>query len=268
MCKTVLYSIVAVSLLLAACTQEKSKADATIIPKIEPEKKKISYPKELTLDFIMGRFDPVQDSSFSHIMTQHADRAGMLMKTEAYEAFQKMYSAALDDGVRLVIKSAARNFNYQKGIWERKWTGETILSNGNNAKTTYAEPGVRAQKILEYSSMPGTSRHHWGTDIDFNSFDNRWFESGEGLKLFTWLEKNAESYGFCRPYTTKDSLRPHGYNEEKWHWSYTPLSDIYTAYAAEKMKASNVQGFAGSEVAEQLDVVNHYVLGINHNCNH
>ena len=246
--------------------QKKEKPVAPVIQAVEEPDRPIDFPESLTLDFIMGKFDPAQDSSFTPILTKHADRSGMLMKKEAYESFQKMYEDALQDGVQLVIRSAARNFDYQKGIWERKWTGETILSNGNNAMTTYADPGVRAQKILEYSSMPGTSRHHWGTDIDFNSFDNKWFESGEGLKLYNWLENNAEKYGFCRPYTAKDSLRPNGYNEEKWHWSYTPLSDIYTAFASEKMKANYVKGFAGSEVAEQLDVVNHYILGINHQC--
>jgi hypothetical protein len=114
--------------------------------------------------------------------------------------------------------------------------------------------------------MPGTSRHHWGTDIDFNSFNNQWFEKGKGLELFSWLEKNASSYGFCRPYTAKGKERPHGYNEEKWHWTYMPLSKIYTSYAEQYLKDNMISGFQGSKVAEQLNVVNHYVLGINKNC--
>jgi len=116
--------------------------------------------------------------------------------------------------------------------------------------------------------MPSTSRHHWGTDIDLNNFNNSYFESGEGLKVFEWLEQHAHEYGFCRPYTAKDSLRPNGYNEEKWHWSYTPLSDKFTDIAAQHLKDNMIQGFLGSQVADELDVVENYVLGINHGCRH
>lgn len=228
--------------------------------------KKLTYTYDITVDFLMGKFDPSLDTTFTTIASHYSDRVGLLMKKEAYTAFIKMYDAALKDGVKLVIRSAARNFDYQKTIWEKKWAGKTILSNGENAKSVYPIHVDRARKILEYSSMPGTSRHHWGTDIDFNSFNNSWFEQGEGLKVFTWLEQNAADYGYCRPYTIKDDNRPHGYNEEKWHWTYKPLSEVYTSYAQEHMNSSMISGFLGSDAAVELDVVSHYVLGINNNC--
>ena len=230
------------------------------------EKPSIQKDSSLTVDFITGHFNPAKDSSFVEISKKYADRHGMYMKKEAYEAFKKMWSDAQKENINLVIRSAARNFDYQKGIWERKWTGETILSNGENASKVYENEKDRALKILEYSSMPGTSRHHWGTDIDFNNFNNEWFESGEGLKLFNWLEKNAHEYGFCRPYTTKGEERPHGYNEEKWHWSFMPLSQKYTQFAKEHLNNNNISGFKGSNVADNIDIVNKYILGINHSC--
>ena len=182
--------------------------------------------------------------------------------------FKKLHAAAQKEGINLVIRSAARNFDYQKGIWERKWNGETILSSGENAKIQYPDAKSRALKILEYSSMPGTSRHHWGTDIDVNSFENSWFESGEGLKLFNFMETTGKSFGFCRPYTRKDASRPEGYNEEKWHYSYMPISKHYTDFAEKHLNNSLIKGFLGSEVANEIDVVNNYVLGINRSCNH
>ena len=216
----------------------------------------------------MGHFTPEKDPAFTLITKEHADREGMYMRKEAYGSFLKMKAAAAAEGISLQIRSATRNFDYQKGIWERKWTGETKLSSGEDASVTFEEPKVRAQQILKYSSMPGTSRHHWGTDIDLNNFNNSWFESGEGLKLFTWLEAHAHEYGYCRPYTTKDNTRPDGYNEEKWHWSYTPISDSLTAQAELLLKDEMITGFLGSEVAGDLDVVRKYVLGINHGCRH
>jgi len=136
-----------------------------------------------------------------------------------------MYNAAKADGIDLVVRSATRNFSYQRGIWERKWSGKTKLSDGVNAATDITVDRDRAVKIMNYSAMPGASRHHWGTDIDLNSFNNSYFESGTGLKVYKWLEQNAHKYGYCRPYTPKNNGRT-GYEEEKWHWSYTPLSKL------------------------------------------
>jgi len=220
------------------------------------------------LKYLMGKFNPKQDPNFVAVLPVHADQAGRYIRKEAYDAFIKMYEAAKADGIHLIIKSATRNFDYQKGIWERKWTGQTKLSSGEDASKAYIAATDRATNILKYSSMPGTSRHHWGTDIDLNNFNNAWFEKGEGLKLFTWLEAHASTYGFCRPYTAKDNARPDGYNEEKWHWSYMPVSQKLTDLAEAVMEDEMLQGFMGSEVAPELDVVRKYVLGVNHGCRH
>jgi LAS superfamily LD-carboxypeptidase LdcB len=220
------------------------------------------------LDFITGKFDPSTDTSFVLIEKKYADREGMYIKKQAYLSFVKMWERAKEDNISLIIRSATRNFEYQKSIWERKWKGETILSNGENAFLKYKEDSSRALKILEYSSMPGTSRHHWGTDIDLNSFDNKWFEQGEGLAVFNWLSQHASDFGFCRPYTKKDALRPYGYNEEKWHWSYVPLSKHYTEFASQNLHNNDINGFMGSDVCSVLSVVEKYVLGINKNCYH
>lgn len=218
--------------------------------------------------YLLGKFDPDKQANFVKIPLKYADREGMYIHKETLSAFDKMYAAALDQGINLQIRSATRNFDYQKGIWERKWTGETKLSTGQDASVSFPKAIDRASSILQYSSMPGTSRHHWGTDIDLNSFDNKWFESGEGLKLFQWLEANAHLYGFCRPYTAKNAERPQGYNEEKWHWSYMPLSEELTDYAEAWLTEKMIKGFMGSEVAEELKVVRNYVLGINRGCRH
>jgi len=227
-----------------------------------------SRQDSIDLNYIMGKYDPTKDTAFIEIPVTYADRKGMYLRKETYSDFLKMYEAAKAKGIHLQIRSATRNFDYQKGIWERKWTGETILSTGENASTAFPDYKLRAEKILNYSSMPGTSRHHWGTDLDLNNFNNAWFESGEGLKLFQWLEAHAHEYGFCRPYNKKDSNRPQGYNEEKWHWSYTPLSRQLTTTAEKFLRDSMIVGFRGSEVAAELEVVKNYVLGINKGCLH
>ena len=252
--------IVICVLMFVACAEEPSKE--IVLSGVSTEQLKLD---SASIAYITGKFDPSQHQDFELIAATHADRTGMYIRKEAYSAFQKMYEAAKREGINLVIRSAARNFDYQKGIWERKWTGQTILSNGKNASTDYNNDSIRARRILEYSSMPGSSRHHWGTDIDLNSFENSWFESGEGLRVFNWLEANAASYGFCRPYTAKGGARPFGYNEEKWHWSYLPIAEDLTQKAA-YLPDSVFSGYLGDNTSQQIDILDHYILGINSDC--
>lgn len=218
--------------------------------------------------YLMGHFDPSQHPLFVEVPAAHADRSGLFMRKEAYEAYVNMTDEAAKAGLKLVIKSATRNFNYQKGIWERKWTGATTLSDGTNLGKTKMPDQTKALKILEYSSMPGTSRHHWGTDIDLNAFTNDWFESGEGLKIYEWLQLHAEDYGFVQVYTPKGPQRPDGYNEEKWHWSYKPISSALTAEAKATLSDDDIMGFKGDKTPTQIGVVEKYILGINKACFH
>jgi len=221
---------------------------------------------EFTLDYLMGKFDPAGHPDFTLVDPQYASREGMYLRKDTYEAFKKMHAAALEDSVQLVIRSATRNFESQKGIWEAKWTGQRKIEGGQDATKAFPDPKERALKILKFSSMPSTSRHHWGTDIDLNNLTNAYFEKGEGLKVYTWLQANAADFDFCQPYTAKDAGRPFGYNEEKWHWSYLPVAQPLTYKAARELNDEMISGFMGSEVAGEIDVVEKYVLGINPEC--
>lgn len=218
------------------------------------------------IGYIMGKFEPQSHKLFVVIPSKYADRKGLLMREEALTSYIKMYDSAKAKGVHLVVKSATRNFDYQKGIWERKWSGATILSDGTDLGKSTLSAKDKALKILEYSSMPGTSRHHWGTDIDLNSFSNPYFEEGEGKKVYDWLIANASEYGFVQVYTPKGTDRPDGYQEEKWHWSYYPIASQLLQEAKEYLSNSDIKGFNGSETAESIDVVGKYVLGVNKAC--
>lgn len=225
-----------------------------------------SFTPIYPLTYLMGKFDPATHPDFVAIETIYADRGGLYLHKDTYAAFKKMHAAAAADGIKLVIRSATRNFQSQKGIWEAKWEGSRKIENGKDASRAYPDPKTRASKILEYSSMPSTSRHHWGSDIDLNNFTNEWFEKGEGLKIYTWLQMHAADYGFCQPYTAKDAARPNGYNEERWHWSYLPLARPLTEQARRQLTHEMIEGFQGAEVAQDIQVVQNYVLGINADC--
>ena len=65
--------------------------------------------------------------------------------------------------------------------------------------------------------MPSTSRHHWGTDIDINGFDDYFSEENKKAnKEYRWLVINAPKFDFFQVYTEKgEGKRRTGYNEEK-----------------------------------------------------
>jgi len=221
---------------------------------------------EYSIEYLMGKFNPIEHADFIEVPLEYADQKGRYIRKEVLEAFINMYNEAAKEGIFLKIKSATRNFDHQKTIWENKWLGKTILEDGVNALKDIKNPKERALKILQYSSMPGTSRHHWGTDMDFNSFNNDWFDQGEGLKLYTWLKINAHKYGFCQPYTAINEERPNGYFEEKWHWTYLPTSTRLTDLAKIQLTDEMISGFKGSETALEIGVVSKYILGIHPSC--
>jgi len=212
-------------------------------------------------NYLLGKFDPSTHTQFSKLSDEHArgSAKGASLRKETYEAFIKMSDAAKKEGVDLVIISATRNFESQKRIWENKWNGKVQVEGRD--LTTVSDPKERARLILLYSSMPGTSRHHWGTDMDLNSLENSFFESGEGLKIYQWLTTHAAKYGFCQPYTSKTGGRT-GYEEEKWHWSYLPLSGEFLESYQKQIRYSDIKGFAGSEVAKSIEVIKKYVSGV------
>jgi LAS superfamily LD-carboxypeptidase LdcB len=259
--KPMYWIIIALNIFSCGTAQENPKDQTEAVVNEEPTQSSDSDSSFLNIDYLTGKFEPSTQEGFIKIETAYSDGSEMWIRKDAYEAFLKMHEAAKKDGIHLKIISAARNFNRQKQIWEAKWTGARLVE-GKDLSKAIPEAGKRAYKILEYSSMPGTSRHHWGTDIDLNNLEPSWFKSGEGAKIYAWLSTHAADYGFCQPYTKKGESRPHGYNEEHWHWSYQPVASKLTEFARQNLKNEMISGFKGSEAATEIDVVGKYVLGI------
>jgi|TARA_R110002020_G_scaffold63136_1_gene168229 LAS superfamily LD-carboxypeptidase LdcB len=146
------------------------------------------------------------------------------MHKDAKAAFLKMKAAAAKDGITIEVVSAYRNFQRQKEIFEGKY--QRFTNQG-------LAPLDAIKKIIEYSTIPGTSRHHWGTDIDIidggvsprpKSVLQPELFHGKGpfCKLKEWLNSNANSFGFFEVYT--DNANRRGFKYEPWHFSYAPVS--------------------------------------------
>lgn len=216
--------------------------------------------------YVMGKFEPALHPDFLEVPKEYnVGGYTMHLRKETLSAFLEMQKSAKEDGVDLKIASATRNFIYQKKLWENKWSGFT-LDEGKDLSKSIPDGLLRFKKILEYSSAPGTSRHHFGSDIDINDANTAYFEKEIGKKVYEWLTLNASRFGFCQPYNLKNENRPTGYNEEKWHWSYLPLARTFTEQYKNLVQTEDINGFLGSEYVPQLNLINDYVLGINPEC--
>jgi len=170
------------------------------------------------------------------------------MQKETFNAFNKMKAAALKEGILIKEVSAYRSFKHQKSIWNRKY--DSYISQG-------LTPNSAIKKIVEYSTLPGTSRHHWGTDIDIRDgyvktpkhvlMESNYSENGIYGKLKNWMDANSEKFGFYLVYTNNKNRK--GFKYEPWHYSYKPLSknmlmefqkiDLKAFYSSIKLKGSN-----------------------------
>ena len=215
-----------------------------------------SWSDSVSVGFLLGQTNYEKNALFIQVPSNRSTKTCYLLK-EVNSAFDSMAVAAQKAGISLKVVSGGRNFEMQKAIWERKW--KSRRPNFNSDKET-------ALDILKYSSMPGTSRHHWGTDLDINSVDPGYFSSGKGKLEYEWLKKNAASFGFCQTYDNKSESKRTGYSEEKWHYTYMPISHKLLKQYNEKITNELIIGFLGSSTAKEIDVVKFYVNGISSLC--
>jgi len=147
------------------------------------------------------------------------------LRKEPGEHFLLMKKDASKAGFDIGVVSGFRSYEDQKLIWIRKY--KKYLSQGFSLKETI-------KKIIEYSTIPGTSRHHWGTDMDIidankpmpsDPLEAKHFQKGGIYADFKqWLEENANRYGFYEVYTNNPQRK--GFKYEPWHFSYYPLAKI------------------------------------------
>ena len=151
---------------------------------------------------------------------------GFRLRKQAYESFLKMKNEAEKEAINIQIVSSYRSFDHQNRIWTRKY---------NRFTKQGLSPEITLQKIIEYSTIPGTSRHHWATDIDIIDGNSKqpkhvlneehFHGNGPFCKLKEWMDKHSESFGFYIVYTNNANRK--GFKYEPWHYSYKPLSKSY-----------------------------------------
>jgi len=122
---------------------------------------------------------------------------------EAAVRWQRMQAAAGSDGIRLLIVSGFRSFDYQADLIRKKLlAGQTI------------------GEILRVNAAPGFSQHHSGAAVDVATPGSRPLtEEFEASDAFRWLVDNAAGFGFSLTYPRNNIW---GFVYEPWHWALTP----------------------------------------------
>ena len=139
------------------------------------------------------------------------------------EAFLDMNSAARKSGLSVRVVSSYRSFNHQNLIWTRKY---------KRYRSRQLSPQTAVNYNIRYTAIPGSSRHHWGTEIDVVDgtvktsqypLNTKHYHGNGMYKSFReWMDYNAHKYGFYRVYTNDHTRR--GFRYEPWHYSFAELA--------------------------------------------
>ncbi|WP_150540102.1 M15 family metallopeptidase [Actinobacillus vicugnae] len=168
------------------------------------------------------------------------------LQAPVVEAFLALQQAAKQAGFNLQPASTYRDFERQMLIWNAKFNGERKVHDdqGNQIEMNELDEQQKIQAIMRWSAVPGSSRHHWGTEIDI--FDPDLVPEGQQLQLepweyqeggyfaplAKWLAEHAAAFGFYFPFDGVQNLTV-GY--EPWHISYRPLSAEYEKHFTNEM---------------------------------
>lgn len=172
---------------------------------------------------------------------------GIMVHEAIVEPFRALRDRAANEGIDLAVASGFRSYHRQKIIFDEKWQGKrSVLSDDDRLlDRSEFEESEWLERILRFSALPGTSRHHWGTDIDV--FDraalnadqqpallpSEYHATGVFARLGEWLQEhmardNAE--GFFRPYDVDTG----GVSVEPWHLSFRPTAEKFAEHMSAK----------------------------------
>ena len=223
----------------------------------------------------MPTLSPEQLTGKARTHVLELQEAGCTLHSDAARAYLALRSAALSDGIAVAAASSFRPFEHQLAIWNDKFLGRrSLLDRDGRAldRAQMAEVQI-VHAILQWSALPGASRHHWGTEIDV--FDRQTLPSGKPLllpaefapgglfsALDRWLQQHAERFGFFRPYDRDRG----GVAPEPWHLSFAPVSSqalrtLRLEVLAEALNSVDLAG-AGVVRSQLAEIYARYVLAV------
>ena len=165
------------------------------------------------------------------------DYQGVRMHRDVVPHWEQIQRDAAGAGFELKIASCYRGFEHQLRIWNEKVSGKRKVLDANEVEldVTSMEAEECLWSILRWTALPGSSRHHWGTDVDV--YESSALPPGYRLQLTQaeaasdgvlgtfhhWLSDHiAQQNVFYRPYDGSGCVA-----YEPWHLSCRPISDAF-----------------------------------------
>lgn len=143
-------------------------------------------------DYVPKDLMPVKGNDLWNV-----SRNDLSLRPEAYEALEELSRAALNDGIKLMVSSTYRSYQYQEGLFNRY----------------VKQDGLELAE--RYSARPGTSQHQLGVAIDFGSITDDWGDTKMGKWVYTHAAEHGWSLSFPQGYEDVT-----GYMWECWHFRY------------------------------------------------
>lgn len=143
-------------------------------------------------DYVPRDLIPVKGNELWNV-----SRNDLSLRPEAYAALEDLSRAALNDGIKLLVSSTYRSYQYQEGLFNRY----------------VKQDGLELAE--RYSARPGTSQHQLGVAVDFGLITDDWGDT----KMGKWVYDHAADFGWSLSF-------PQGYEDvtgymwECWHFRY------------------------------------------------
>ena len=169
----------------------------------------------------------------------------------AAAALQRLQSRARRAGMALEVASGYRDYRRQLAIFNAKCQGlrPVYSDTGEQLYRNQFDDAAWLQAILHYSALPGTSRHHWGTDFDVWDSSavagdyqlqlqaSEYSGDGPCAALSDWLADliaRDDAEGFFRPYQPGTGAVA----VEPWHLSHLPTARLFYPQVNEELLRS------------------------------
>lgn len=136
-----------------------------------------------------------------------------LMRKEAAEALEKMFTNAAENGIEIFAVSGYRSYSRQKSLYDAEVNR------------------VGIEKAEQAVAIPGASEHQSGLAMDISSRSNKLFlntafaNTTEGK----WLKENAHRFGYILRYPN-EKMDITNYMYEPWHFRYVGVKAATIMY--------------------------------------
>ena len=129
----------------------------------------------------------------------------------AYADFKDMMDACRADGLKPVVCSAYRTYDYQNDLYQNRIKRYIQVGYSEDTATALAGRSV---------AIPGTSEHQLGLALDIVDFDYQHLnKTPANMPTQKWLMANSWQYGWILRYPSEKSAIT-GIIYEPWHYRY------------------------------------------------